>query len=662
MPFVKTNPILIADNTAEAWAVIEKTGDVDYITIDTVNTAERINLLKNTVIGAGAPDSNQKLGLTIDQGAGDDDIILAFQSSNCTHSFTDFADTDTYGSFQKTSDFSSGLKIRGFTDGAGANPVLIEGYNVDATAAHCIGLAGWKSDGGTDRAALAAAELLLEVLNGTTTVISVFGDAGTAINTEAVDSKSAIGLTINQAGNDDIILAFQSSDITHPFTDFADADTYGSFQKEHATTGGALIRGFASGGETNIGLVLEGHGDQGVEIVGWYTDGGTGRQAMAASDDVLSVYNGASKLFLIEGNGEVGIGVTPAQKFEIGSTDNSNRISIYHDNADAHFNWDDGVLTLKSVENANAQADVRIAGNGTGRADLYLMDGASSFTKFRQDAGRLEIGNSDTGDIWIDALNGDIQLNRGATGDIDIFGASTEGETKRVLISGFRAGGAADTLNTAVGIHVNQAASFYGCAGGYLIGDGTNYTHIQADGEIQLVGTAKVKTYDKLQFNETRITGQGKPTQVFRGAFAAYSLPIYNTDDEELFSCVCTPPAWDGTTDPVLYLAGWLTAAEDINDDFNLQVSVETYDPSNNDVVPVTTNDYTVETNVTDGTQFASYGVSFTLDASAIVIAAGQPLGVRIRRLAAAGTEIAGEFAIEGAVLIWTCNKLGQAT
>ena len=54
--------------------------------------------------------------------------------------------------------------------------------------------------------------------------------------------------------------------------------------------------------------------------------------------------------------------------------------------------------------------------------------------------------------------------------------------------------------------------------------------------------------------------------------------------------------------------------------------------------------------------------ISVTLDASAIGLTAGQPLGLRIRRIAATGTEIAGEFAIQGAVLIWTCNKLGEST
>ena len=50
--------------------------------------------------------------------------------------------------------------------------------------------------------------------------------------------------------------------------------------------------------------------------------------------------------------------------------------------------------------------------------------------------------------------------------------------------------------------------------------------------------------------------------------------------------------------------------------------------------------------------------VQFTLDASAIGMTAGLPLAFRIRRIAAAGTEIDGEVVIEGAIIIWTCKKL----
>ena len=162
-------------------------------------------------------------------------------------------------------------------------------------------------------------------------------------------------------------------------------------------------------------------------------------------------------------------------------------------------------------------------------------------------------------------------------------------------------------------------------------------------------------------FNYVNITGQGKPTLVNVGAFYGFSLPVYNSDDEELFSCKCMPGDWDGTTDPIIYLGGWLDTANDTKK-FNLQVSVETADYSGNDVVPATTNDYPVETTTGNWAQYTSFKVAFTIDASAIGLAVGQPITVRVRRLAATGDEIAGEVVIEGAVIVYVANKLGGAT
>jgi len=126
-----------------------------------------------------------------------------------------------------------------------------------------------------------------------------------------------------------------------------------------------------------------------------------------------------------------------------------------------------------------------------------------------------------------------------------------------------------------------------------------------------MAGTAKVtKKVRPFTFNYAQITGQGKPTLVNRGVFFGWSLPVYNADNEELFTCNCIPTDWDGTADPVVYIAGWLDTAN-TDKKFNLQVSVEYYDPSTNQVVPVTTNDYTVETDTGTAAQYTSFYCSF---------------------------------------------------
>jgi len=193
------------------------------------------------------------------------------------------------------------------------------------------------------------------------------------------------------------------------------------------------------------------------------------------------------------------------------------------------------------------------------------------------------------------------------------------------------------------------------------LGDGgtTNYASFAADGELSLHGTAKVTRSKTFTFNYSRITAQGKPTLVNRGVFFGWSLPVYNTDDEELFTCNCIPTDWDGTADPVVCLTGWLDTAN-TDKKFNLQVSVEYYDPVTKQVIPITSNDYTTETDTGTAAQYTSFLVCFTLDASAIAVSAGQPLGIRVRRIVATSVEIAGEFVVEGMVISYTSDKLGS--
>jgi len=188
--------------------------------------------------------------------------------------------------------------------------------------------------------------------------------------------------------------------------------------------------------------------------------------------------------------------------------------------------------------------------------------------------------------------------------------------------------------------------------------DNTNYASFDTDGELTLTGTAKIYKSKTFTFNYSRITAQGKPTLVNRGVFFGWSLPIYSADDEELFTCNCIPEDWDGSSDPVVTLAGWIDTANNAKK-FNMQVSVEYYDPVTNQVVPITTNDYTTETTTGNDAQYTSFAVNFTLDASAIGVTAGQPLGIRIRRLDASADEITGEFVVEGMVIRYLSDRLG---
>ena len=189
--------------------------------------------------------------------------------------------------------------------------------------------------------------------------------------------------------------------------------------------------------------------------------------------------------------------------------------------------------------------------------------------------------------------------------------------------------------------------------------DTINYMEVDDDGFITLNGDARAYRQMPFVFNYSKITGQGKPTLVERGIFQGFSLPIYASDDEELHACVCIPEDWDGVTDAVVYLGGWLDTAN-TDKDFNLQVSVETADFEAHEVVPITATDVEVETTTGTWAAYSSFNIGFTIDASALGSAAGKPFAIRIRRIASTGgDEITGEVVIEGALVRYVADKLG---
>ena len=132
-----------------------------------------------------------------------------------------------------------------------------------------------------------------------------------AFFTATPDSKATLGVSIDQQGNDDIILALQDgTDVSQPFTDFAAADTYGSFQKYAAATGGLEIRGFSEDVEGAVGLSLQGYvpitiyePKAAVVIEGFKSDESTGKATVDNDQYVLGVYNNNVGLLRLLGDG-----------------------------------------------------------------------------------------------------------------------------------------------------------------------------------------------------------------------------------------------------------------------------------------------------------------------------------------------------------------------
>jgi hypothetical protein len=135
---------------------------------------------------------------------------------------------------------------------------------------------------------------------------------------DTANTDMTVGLTINQGANDDAILTLKSSDVAHPMTDYAEADTYGEFAKVEGGSGGLFITGYKdAGGYAGFALVLEGSLGEAADTTdtttsnatlhlrGNVTTGGALKQAVADAGNVMVLENFTTVRLLVKGNGDL---------------------------------------------------------------------------------------------------------------------------------------------------------------------------------------------------------------------------------------------------------------------------------------------------------------------------------------------------------------------
>jgi len=116
------------------------------------------------------------VGLTIDQGANDDEILTLKSSTDVAHGMTAIAGTDTYGSFSKLHATAGGLKILGMkdadddSDGAVAIQAILKeaastGKATDATGRGVVRLISSRDNGSTSNAVVGSDGNLLSIEN-----------------------------------------------------------------------------------------------------------------------------------------------------------------------------------------------------------------------------------------------------------------------------------------------------------------------------------------------------------------------------------------------------------------------------------------------------------------------------------------------------------------
>lgn len=135
---------------------------------------------------------------------------------------------------------------------------------------------------------------------------------------ETANTFMGIGVTVNQADKDNEAYAAKSSDVGHPFTAVAEADTYFTIRKETASAGGVLISGFKdSDANANRAILIHGllgetadtdddtTSDAVVMVRGTITDGSTGQAAIADAGNLFAIDNNGTVHVLFKGDGTI---------------------------------------------------------------------------------------------------------------------------------------------------------------------------------------------------------------------------------------------------------------------------------------------------------------------------------------------------------------------
>lgn len=198
-------------------------------------------------------------------------------------------------------------------------------------------------------------------------------------------------------------------------------------------------------------------------------------------------------------------------------------------------------------------------------------------------------------------------------------------------------------------------------AAGWRYGTADNNLTVSLGGVISLAGSAKRSLRTRPDLDYSVITAQGKPTQVSIGPYVGYSLPIYNSDNEELFVKTTLPRRWDGASNFSVIVTCAISAAEDAGDKFQIRVNWASKSGSSG-VVPSSGTDVDVTQAVLAGrtAQYSIYELTFAIDwdLPAVDAAANDTFAAVVRRIAAASPQVSNEIIILGVDVQFTVDKM----
>ena len=421
-------------------------------------------------------------------------------------------DPDTFGIIRANVISNGGYRVLGFAASTTA------AYRVDAyTAAPASGFGldspirftGYKSNGGTGSATIAATENVFSVWNQSANcLLNITGNGNQTIAGSVVTGGGTVppaadlgSLSVFTGTADGIAQYWLNSDVVQPFTSLAPANAYLTAEKASSTTGGVRLRAF---GSAQSAFLIEGNtatakttpflgSSPAVTLRGHKTDGGTGTANFADGEIFFNIANGSNYVAAMSGAGNLFLAGSIATGGETAPDVNPGGICINSPNNSGFY------ATMKNPNVAHGMTT--IAETDTFHSMQQLTAGAGGVLQaaYSENATALLMQGISTG----------ANTATTARGTVSIQAAKASGTTAQSLAAN----------ENVLTIHNNSSdpvAVFKGNGdqyldGGLAVGGGTNllsnYTEF-ADLSIVLADAAtggNVATFTKVSARATRI-------------------------------------------------------------------------------------------------------------------------------------------------------------
>ena len=140
----------------------------------------------------------------------------------------------------------------------------------------------------------------------------IFNAARMILLNDTANTGMTTGITLNQGGADNEIIALKSSDVAHGITTQTETDTYAFFKKATAASGGLQIQSFNGTANDSFYLVAISGADSSTRstaavapiVLSSYLKTGTDQGAQAANQNTLVVQSGSTTRFILDSDGD----------------------------------------------------------------------------------------------------------------------------------------------------------------------------------------------------------------------------------------------------------------------------------------------------------------------------------------------------------------------